>query len=76
MVSDILSAHDDRHDGEPLVQLVMQQGRRVRPPAALDDIRAHARRQLDAVPPTSACRVEVADSLKQLAASVDRRLSG
>jgi nicotinate phosphoribosyltransferase len=76
MVSDILSAHDDRHDGEPLVQLVMQQGRHVRPPAALDDIRAHARRQLDAVPPTSACRVEVADSLKQLAASVDRRLSG
>lgn len=76
MVSDILSAHDDRHDGEPLVRPVMQQGRRVHPPAALDDIRAHARRQLDAVPPTSACRVEVADSLKQLAASVDRRLSG
>jgi nicotinate phosphoribosyltransferase len=72
---DILSAHDDPHDGEPLVQVVMQQGRRVRPPRALDDIRAHARRQLGAVPPTSPCHVEVADSLKQLAANVDRRLS-
>ena len=75
MASDILSAHDDEHDGEPLVQLVMQQGRRIRPPLALEDIRSHARRQLDSLPQTSPHPVVVAESLKQLAASVDRRLS-
>ncbi len=74
MVSDILSTHDDKHAGEPLVQLVMQQGRRVGPSPALHDIRAHARRQLGSLSPTSPYIVEVADSLKQLAASVDRRL--
>jgi nicotinate phosphoribosyltransferase len=75
MASDILSTHDDEHDGEPLVQLVMQQGRRVRSPLALEDIRSHARRQLDLLPQTSPYAVEVANSLKQLASSVDRRLS-
>ncbi len=75
MRSDILSTHDDEQGGEPLIQLVMQQGRRVRAPLTLDDIRAHARRQLDRLPLTSSYTVEVADGLKQLAASVDHRLS-
>ena len=75
MRSDILSTHDDEQGGEPLIQLVMQQGRRVRAPLTLDDIRAHARQQLDRLPLTSSYTVEVADGLKQLAASVDHRLS-
>jgi nicotinate phosphoribosyltransferase len=75
MASDILSAHDDEHDGEPLVQLVMEQGRRVHPPLALDDIRAHARQQLNSLPLVGSYPVEVAESLKELAAAVDRRLS-
>ena len=74
MSSDILSTHDDEQDGEPLVQLVMQQGRRVRAPRTLGDIRAHARQQLDRLPLASSYTVVVADGLKQLAASVDRRL--
>ncbi len=75
MASDTLSTDDDEHDGEPLVQPVMRHGRRVRPPLAVEDIRSHARRQLDAVPQTSPYPVEVAKSLRQLAASVDRRIS-
>ncbi len=75
MSSDILSTHDDEQDGEPLIQLVMQQGRRVRAPLMLGDIRAHARLQLDHLPLTSSYTVVVADGLKQLAASVDLRLS-
>ena len=75
MSSDILSTHDDEQDGEPLIQLVMQQGRRVRAPLTLGDIRAHARQQLDHLPLTSSYTVVVADGLKQLAASVDHRLS-
>jgi nicotinate phosphoribosyltransferase len=75
MSSDILSTHDDEQDGEPLIQLVMQQGRRVRAPLTLGDIRTHARQQLDRLSLTSSYTVEVADDLKQLAASVDHRLS-
>ncbi len=76
MASDILAAHDDRQEGEPLVQPVMQQGRRLGPSRALGDIRAYARQQLDSLPLASPYPVEVADSLKRLAASVDRRLLG
>jgi nicotinate phosphoribosyltransferase len=75
MVSDTLSAHDDAHDGEPLLQAVMQRGRRLGPLLTLADIRAHARKQLDSIPLKSPYPVQVAESLKQLAASVDRRLS-
>ena len=74
MSSDILSTHDDEQDGEPLIQLVMRQGRRIRAPRTLGDIRAHARQQLGRLPLTSSYTVVVADGLKQLAASVDRRL--
>lgn len=75
MVSDVMSAHDDRHEGEPLLQPVMRAGRRLGPRPTLGDIRAHTRRQLDSLPLASPYCVEVADSLKQLAASVDLRMS-
>jgi nicotinate phosphoribosyltransferase len=59
----------------------MQGGRRLRPSPALNDIRRHARRELERLPeslrrmvPGAAYPVEVADELKELAAEVDRRL--
>ena len=67
--------------GEPLLALVMQDGRRLRLPASLDEIRHHAKRELERLPeplrrlePGTTYPVEVADELKELAAEVDRRL--
>ena len=59
----------------------MQNGRRLRPPPSLDDIRQNAKRELERLPeplrrlePGTTYAVEVADELKELAAQVDRRL--
>jgi nicotinate phosphoribosyltransferase len=67
--------------GEPLLELVMQNGRRLRLPPSLDDIRQNARRELERLPeplrqlePGTTYPVEVTDELKELAAQVDRRL--
>ena len=67
--------------GEPLIQPVMQGGRRLRPAPSLDEIRRHAKRELERLPeplrrlePGTTYPVEVADELVQLAAEVDRRL--
>ena len=67
--------------GEPLLQLVMQGGKRVRPSPSLDDIRRNAKRELERLPeplrrlePGAVYPVGVADELKDLAADVDRRL--
>jgi nicotinate phosphoribosyltransferase len=67
--------------GEPLIQLVMQGGRRLRPSPSLDEIRRHAKRELERLPeplrqiePGAVYPVEIADELKKLAAEVDRRL--
>jgi len=68
------------HDGEPLLELVMQGGRRLHPPPSLDDIRRRAARELERLPeplrrlePGTTYEVEVADELKELAAEIDRR---
>jgi nicotinate phosphoribosyltransferase len=67
--------------GEPLVRLVMQNGKRVALAPSLDDIRRHSKRELERLPqplrrldPTAAYSVEVADALRDLADEVDRRL--
>ncbi len=67
--------------GEPLLELVMQDGRRLRPPPSLEEIRHNAERELERLPeplrrlePDMTYPVEVADELKELAAQVDRRL--
>ena len=67
--------------GAPLIELVMQNGRRLRPPPSLDAIRQNAKRELERLPeplrrlePGTTYAVEVADELKELAAQVDRRL--
>jgi nicotinate phosphoribosyltransferase len=82
MAGDILSVEDDVQPGEPLIQLVMQNGRRTKPRPTLADIRAHAARELERLPerlrrlePGASYPVQVADALMQLAADVDRRLA-
>jgi len=59
----------------------MQGGRRLRPAPSLDEIRRHAKRELERLPeplrrlePGMTYPVEVADELKALAAEVDRRI--
>jgi nicotinate phosphoribosyltransferase len=82
MAADTLSIESDRQQGEPLIQLVMQGGRRVGTPATLADIRARAAHELERLPEPlrrleSGARypVHVAEALSRLAAEVDRRLA-
>jgi nicotinate phosphoribosyltransferase len=81
IAGDTLSLDGDRQLGEPLIQLVMQGGRRTAPSPSLADIRARAARELERLPeplrklePGASCPVEVADALARLASEVDRRL--
>jgi nicotinate phosphoribosyltransferase len=81
MAGDIVARDGDRHDGEPLLELVMRGGRRIKAAPTLDDIRRHARAQLERVPealravlPAATYPVEVAGELDALAADVDRRI--
>jgi nicotinate phosphoribosyltransferase len=82
MAGDTLSLHDEKQLGEPLLQPVMREGRRVGPQPTLADIRAHARRELERLPeplrrlePGASYPVQVSDRLVQLAAEIDRRMS-
>ena len=59
----------------------MHGGRRLQPSPSLDDIRRHAKRELECLPealrqltPGADYPVEVADDLVELAADVDRRM--
>jgi nicotinate phosphoribosyltransferase len=74
-----LEGHDK--PGEPLIQPVMREGRRLRPPETLADIRLRAKRELERLPdllrrlePNATYPVEVADEVVKLAAEVDRRV--
>jgi nicotinate phosphoribosyltransferase len=86
MVGDVLAldggAKPSRAGGEALIEHVMQGGRRLRPSPPLDEIRRHAKRELERLPeplrrlePGMTYPVEVADELKALAAEVDRRIN-
>ena len=79
--ADVLSIENDKVDGEPLLRLVMQGGRRVSDAAKLADSRVRAQRELARLPeplrrlePGAAYPVEVTEKLQRLAAEVDRRL--
>jgi nicotinate phosphoribosyltransferase len=85
MAGDTLSleanARGEQRASEPLVHLVMQNGRRLQPPASLDDIRRHAKRELERLPEplrrldeSATYPVAVTAELKELAAEVDRRM--
>ncbi len=83
MAGDVLSLESDRQDGEPLLDLVMQGGRRVTPSPTLAACQAHAARELARLPeplrqlgPQRATYpVEVADALARLTREVDVRLA-
>jgi nicotinate phosphoribosyltransferase len=81
MAGDILSVEDDIQPGEPLIQPVMQNGRRMKSRPTLADVRAHAARELKRLPeplqrlePGASYPVEVAEALVRLAKGVDDRL--
>jgi len=81
MAGDLLTLASREEAGEALLERVMQDGRRVRPPPSLEEIRRRAARELERLPqplrrlePDTTYPVEVADELKDLAAEVDRRL--
>jgi nicotinate phosphoribosyltransferase len=82
MSGDVLSLEDDRQQGEPLIRLVMQAGRRLAPVPTLADMRARFVHDLERLPeglrgltPGTPYPVEVADALVRLASEVDRRLA-
>lgn len=81
MAGDLIARDGDRQDGEPLIEPVMRNGRRIKPAPTLDDIRRRAREQLERIPdalraltPAAIYPVEVAGELNELAADVDRRI--
>ena len=81
MCGDVLSLESDRQAGEPLLQLVMQAGRRVAPSPTLADIRDRAARDLERLPeplrrrePGAPYPVEIGRALQRLAGEVDSRL--
>jgi nicotinate phosphoribosyltransferase len=82
MASDVMSLDSDPHEGEPLIEQVMKDGRRLGPKPALSDLRARAARELERLPPPlrdlqpgATYPVEVADALVKLAAEVDNRIA-
>jgi len=81
MTGDILAVEGHDKSGEKLLALVMQNGRRLRPPEPLAEIKLRTRRELGRLPeplrrldPDATYPVEVAPELRDLAAEVDRRL--
>jgi nicotinate phosphoribosyltransferase len=81
MQQDILSLENDAPSGEPLIQAVMRNGRRLRAPT-LAEIRARAARDLERLPDPvrglesgASYPVQVTDRLVRLAAEVDQRLA-
>jgi nicotinate phosphoribosyltransferase len=81
MAGDILSLENDQA-GEPLIELVMQGGKRLKPAPTLAEIRARAARDLERLPeplrrlePGASYPVEVSEALRRLAAEVDGRMA-
>jgi nicotinate phosphoribosyltransferase len=76
---DLVALAGEHHDGEMLLQRVMQGGSRVGPAPPLVHIRAHAQDQLRLLPqPLKALQslaypVEISSSLRTLAAELDRK---
>lgn len=82
IAGDVLSVESDTHDGHPLIEQVMKDGRRVGPAPSLMESRSHAARELLRLPeplrrlePGATCPVQIAEALVRLAGEVDRRLA-
>jgi nicotinate phosphoribosyltransferase len=81
MAGDTISLDGDDESGEPLIQPVMRNGKRLGPRPGLDEIRARTARDLARLPEPlrrlqadAAYRIEIAQSVRRLASEVDRRL--
>lgn len=79
MTGDVITLEGDALPGEPLLQRVMVAGRRLRPAPSLEEVRAHARAELERLPealrglePCPAYPVEIAPALSALTAEADR----
>jgi nicotinate phosphoribosyltransferase len=77
----VISVESDRQEGEPLLRLVMQGGRRTAPSPPLADIRTRSTRELARLPgplralePGVAYPVAIGDALRHLAQDVDLRI--
>ncbi len=82
MISDILSTADDDQPGNPLIEPVMRDGKRLTPRATLAETQAHAAANLEQLPQPlkrldrqDSYPVEVSDALIELAGEVDQRLA-
>jgi nicotinate phosphoribosyltransferase len=82
MAGDTLSVEDDKQPGEPLIELVMQGGKRVGPAPTLAQIRERAAWDLGRLPEPlrsleadASYPVEVSETLTRLAAEVDGRMA-
>lgn len=82
MSGDVISIETDQQIGEPLIEMVMQGGRRTKPSPALSEIRARATRDLERLPerlrrlePGVSYPVKVADALVHLTEEVDSWLA-
>src|ERR1700736_6998759 len=81
MCGDVISIENDQQEGEPLLQLVMQGGRRTAPSPPLAEIRARSARELARLPeplrrlePNASYPVAIGDALQRLAQDVDLRI--
>ena len=81
MAGDTLSVEDDDQKGEPLIRPVMQAGKRVARSPTLEEIRAHAARELQLLPPPlrelesgATYTVQVGEALVDLTAQFDNLL--
>jgi len=82
MAGDVISLEAEKQDGEPLLQPVMRDGKRVGPRPTLAEGRARAAKDLERLPeplrrlePGASYPVAVSETLERLAGEVDRRLA-
>ena len=81
MARDVLSLENDSQPGDPLIQLVMKNGRRIGPRPTLDEIRERAANDLARLPeplhrlePGAGYPVEIGEALLRYTEEVDRHL--
>jgi nicotinate phosphoribosyltransferase len=82
MAGDILGLDGETHSGAPLLEPVMRGGRRLKAGPSLEDIRGHARRELERLPDSlrrlearATYPVTVSEGLNNLGDEVDRRIA-
>ncbi len=82
MQEDHLAIEDEPLPGEPLLKPCMRNGKRLSPPAPLEQLRTHAARQLDQLPETlrslkqeSPYPVHISQKIRQLADRLDQESS-